>query len=435
MSNIKELVISDMERKITKLEHSHIQVDVEIDEAAWKKAKEDAFKKLAENVTVDGFRKGKAPMNLVKGKIDQVKVLDEAINSLLPNVYKAIIEEDGVKPYARPKVDVTEISDTGLKVRFTIVTEPEVELGAYKGLEIGKEEVTVTDEDVDNAIAALRSSSASLVLKEGEVKVGDTVVMDYTGKIGEEVFEGGSATNYELEIGSHSFVPGFEEALVGHKAGETFDIKVTFPHEYADHLKDKEATFTITLHEVKEKVLPELNEEFVKELKIPNVNTLEELKTVKKEEIRSGKENAARQEYLRKLYAKIAEGSKIDIPEEIIESQVESAKQDMINRMSQSGLTLEQYLQYVGQSEEDFVKVLKENAIKDITNYLVINKVGEVEKIEVTDEEVEFELAKLGEQYNMTIEQVKEALKEQLLEFRGNLRMRRIEEFLFDENK
>ncbi len=423
-----------MERKLTKLEHSHVQVDVTVDEASWKEAQDEAFKKLAKDVTIDGFRKGKAPLNLVKAKIDQVKVLDEAINTLLPKIYKAIIEEDGVKPFARPTVDVTEIKEDSLKVRFTIVTEPDVELGKYKGLSIGKEEINVTSEDVDNALKVLLNNNATLELKDGEVKEGDTVVIDYLGKVDGEAFEGGSATNYELEIGSHSFIPGFEDQIVGHKAGDKFDINVTFPHEYVDALKDKEAVFSIELHEVKEKKLPELNDDFVKELKIPEVETVEQLKKYKEVEIKHGKENAARSEYLKKLYAAIAESSHIDIPEEIIDNQFKAAKQDMISRMSQSGLTIEQYLSFVGQKEEQFDATLKENATKDVTTYLIISKVGELENIVVTDEELEFELAKLADQYSMTIDKVKEALHEQLEDFRNNIRMGRIEEFLFKEN-
>lgn len=423
-----------MERKLTKLEHSHVQVDVTVDEASWKEAQDEAFKKLAQNVTIDGFRKGKAPLNLVKSKIDQVKVLDEAINSLLPKIYKEILEEDKIKPFARPTVDVTEIKEDSLKVRFTIVTEPEVELGKYKGLSLGKEETSVTSEDVDNALKALLSNNATLELKDGEVKEGDTVVIDYLGKVDGEAFEGGSATNYELEIGSHSFIPGFEDQIVGHKAGDKFDINVTFPHEYVDALKDKEAVFSIELHEVKEKKLPELNDEFVKGLKIPEVETVEQLKKYKEDEIKHGKENAARSEYLKKLYVAITESSKIDIPEEIIDNQFKAAKQDMVSRMSQSGLTLEQYLSYVGQKEEQFDATLRENATKDVTTYLIINKVGELENIVVTDEELEFELAKLADQYSMTIDKVKEALHEQLEDFRNNIRMGRIEEFLFKEN-
>ena len=187
-----------MERKITKLEHSHVQVDVVVDEKTWKGAQDKAFNKLAENVTVDGFRKGKAPKNLVKDKIDPMKVLDEAINALLPKIYEEILTKDGIRPFARPAVDVTKVSDTELEVKFILVTAPEVKLGAYKGLEIGKKAVKVTKKDIEDALEGTLKENASLVLKEGEAALGDIVVMDFAGKINGELFEGGSAQNHEL---------------------------------------------------------------------------------------------------------------------------------------------------------------------------------------------------------------------------------------------
>ena len=191
-----------MERKITKLEHSHVQVDVVVDEKTWKDAQDKAFNKLAENVTVDGFRKGKAPKDLVRKRIDGMKVLDEAINSLLPKIYNEILTEDKIQPFARPQVDVTKVSDTELEVKFVLVTAPEVKLGKYKGFEIGKGEVKVTEEDVNNALEAARKDNASLVVKEGESALGDTVVMDFLGTVDGVPFEGGAAENYELELGS-----------------------------------------------------------------------------------------------------------------------------------------------------------------------------------------------------------------------------------------
>ena len=205
-----------MERKITKLEHGHVQVDVVVDQKSWKDAQEKAFNKLAEKVTVDGFRQGKAPRHLVEKKIDMMKVLDEAINSLLPKIYEEILTEDKVRPYARPQVDVTKVSDTELEVKFILVTAPEVKLGAYKGLEIGKKAVKVTKKDLEEALEGTLKENASLVLKEGEAALGDIFVMDFAGRINGELFEGGSAQNHELELGSHQFIPGFEEQLVGH---------------------------------------------------------------------------------------------------------------------------------------------------------------------------------------------------------------------------
>lgn len=423
-----------MERKVTKLENCHTEVLVTVDEATWKEAQAKAFNQLAAKVTVKGFRKGKAPANLVKDKVNQVEVMDTAINSLLPELYREVLTEENLRPYAQPSVDVTKLSDTELEVKFVIVTAPEVELGQYTGLEIGKTTVEVSEEEVNKAVLDTINQSASLVLKEGPAAEGDTVVIDFEGKVDGVAFEGGTATNYELELGSHTFIPGFEEQLVGKTAGEEVDVNVTFPHEYHESLKDKDAVFHCVVHEVKTKSVPELNDETVKELGIEGVNTVEELKAKKHSEISTEKTRKARNEYFGKLLDAIAANSKVEIPNEIIDNQVQSSKKDILNRMAQSGLTLEQYLQIVGQTEEDFMNKLREDALKDARNYFILDAVATKEDMIVTDEEVEFEYAKIADQYKMNIEDVKKALAPQVDEFKNNLKMQRVEDYLYENN-
>ena len=423
-----------MERKVTKLENCHVEVLVTVTEEAWKEAQKKAFEKLAKNVTVPGFRKGKAPTNLVKDKVNQVQVMDEAINGILPSLYREVLEEEHLQPYAQPKVDVTKLSDTELEVKFIIVTAPEVVLGAYTGLEIGKETVEVTEEEVTNALLDVQKQNASLVIKEGASELGDTVVIDFVGTIDGVEFDGGKAENYELELGSHSFVPGFEEQLVGKVAGDEVDVNVTFPENYHEHLKGKAAVFACKVHEVKAKSLPELDDELIKELKIPGVETVEAFREHKANELKAQKERNARNTYFGKLLDKIAEISTISIPEEIINNQVESSKKDITNRMAQSGLTLEQYLSIVGQTEEDFLNKLREDAYRDARNYFILSEVANKEDLKVTDEELEFEYAKIADQYKMSIEDVKKALGAQSEEFRHNVKMQRTEDFLYANN-
>ena len=422
-----------MERKITQLESCHVQVDVVVDEKAWKDAQEASFKKLAKEVQVDGFRKGNVPEAIAKRHINQGKMLDEAINSLLPSIYKEIMEEEKIELFAQPQVDVTKISDTNLEVKFVIVTAPEVELGEYKGLKIGKKEVKVSAKEVDEEVEKLLKENASLVLKEGASEMGDTVVFDFVGTVDGKAFDGGSAQNYSLELGSHQFIPGFEEQLVGVKAGEHKDVNVTFPEQYTPELAGKAAVFACDVHEVKAKKLPELNDEFVKELN-RGVETVEALKENTKKDIQARKEQESKREFLEKLYEKIASGSKVEIPEEMIKEQAANMKKDMEQRMAQSGLTLEQYLQFTGQKLEDFDAQLEKDAKKDITNYFLLEEVGKKESLELTDADVEFEYAKLAEQYKMKLEDVKKALEKQNAQFRHNLKMTRIEEFLIKEN-
>ncbi|MCQ2802082.1 MAG: trigger factor [Bacilli bacterium] len=423
-----------MERKITKLESCHVQVDVKVDTASWKEAQEKAMKKAIANVEVKGFRKGQAPEAVAKKHIDQMKVMDDAINSLLPKIYEEIIKEDKVAPFAQPKVDVTKISDTDLEIKFVIVTGPEIKLGAYKDLSIGKKEVKVGKAEVNAAIEEARKQNASLVVKEGAAAKGDTVIMDFEGKVDGKAFEGGSSKNYELELGSNSFIPGFEDQLVGVKAGEHKDVNVTFPEQYTKELAGKAAVFGCDVHEVKAKKLPELNDEFVKDLNIKDVDTVAKLEQYKLAELTEQKEKEARNEYLTKLYEKIAKDSKIEIPSEMIEDQAENRKRDMEQRMSQSGLTLEQYLTFVGQKEEEFMAKLKEDSKRDITNYFILEEVSKAENMEITDADVEFEISKLADQYKMKIEDVRKALGAQLGEFKNNLKMTRVEQFLFTHN-
>ena len=423
--------------KITfkELEACHVQANVVFEEKEWLDAQNASLKKLMQNVQVDGFRKGKAPEALARKHIDQAKLLDDAINSLLPNAYKEVLKEGKLEPFAQPKVDVTKLGEKELEVKFIVVTGPKVELGKYKDLEIGKKEVKVTAKEVNEAIEELRKQNASLILKDAPAAKGDTVVIDFAGSVDGKAFDGGSAQNYELELGSGSFIPGFEDQLVGAKAGDHVDVKVTFPEQYTPELAGKAAVFACDVHEVKEKKLPELTDEFVKDLAMEGVESVEALKENKKSQLLADKEAKEKREYLEKLYAEIANSSKIEIPEEMIEDQAQSMRKDMENRMAQSGLTLEQYLQFTGSNEEEFMNKLKADAKKDITNYFVLEKVGEIEKLELTDADVELEYAKLAEQYKMKIEDVKKALSAQLDQFKHNLRMTRIEEELLRLNK
>ena len=422
------------ETKVNQIGDGRVEVDVTVKEATWKAAQEKAFKKLAANVTVPGFRKGKAPENMIKGKVDQVKVMDEAINSLLPNIYNDILAKEDIKPYTQPKVDVTKLSDKELEVKFTIITLPKIALGQYKGLKIGKGEVVVTDKDIDDAIDGLRAKNATIAVKEGEAKKGNKVVMDFVGKVDGVAFEGGTAENYELELGSGTFIPGFEDQLVGVKAGDKKNVNVKFPENYTPELKGKDATFECTVHEVKEKKLPELNEEFIADLKYEGVKTIDELKDYEKKLITDNKTAEARKDYINKVIKAIVDNSQISIPDEVVENQANMHKKDLEDRMKQSGLTVETYLQIIGQKPEEFEAQLKEDSKKEIAGYLVLEEVAVVEDLKVTDEELDFEMAKIAEQYKMKVEDVKKALNNQLEEYRHNIKMSRVEDLLYKNN-
>ena len=424
-----------MERKVTKLEHCHTEVLVNIDKDLWKKAQDKAFNKLAANITIDGFRKGKAPLNMVKARIDQGRMFNEAINEVLNPVYQDILANEDIQPMARPSFEVTKLSDDELELKVVIVTAPEAELGKYTGIAIGKEEATVSEEDIDASINELRKQNAVIAPKDGQAENGDIVVIDFEGSVNGVPFEGGKAENHELELGSHSFIAGFEEQLVGSSAGIEVDVKVTFPENYGpEEIAGKDAVFHVKVNEVKQKILPELDDEFVKELNMPNVKNVLQLRDARRDQLLKQKENANKSAYLDKLLEEIKKESKFDIPEEILAEETENRKKDLENRLKQSGLDIEQYLVITRMNEEDLNKQLKAEAEKGLQSWLVLDAVGKKENINITEEEVEFELAKMGEQYNMSIDQIKQALGQQINSFRSNLLMSRIENFLFENN-
>ena len=423
-----------MERKVNQIDKCHVEVVVTPAAEQWKAAQDKAFKAEASKVKVDGFRPGKAPLAMVKNRVNQMAVLEKASNAILQDAFKEVLAEEKINPVTQPKADITKLSQDEIEMKFVFATEPVVELGNYKGLKVGKEKVEVTDKEVEDAVNAVLKDNATLVVKDDKAELGDTVVIDFVGTIDGVPFDGGSAENHELELGSNQFIPGFETQLVGAKAGEHVDVKVKFPENYVENLKGKDAVFGVDVHEVKAKKLPELNEEFVKELGIPNVETIDALKENKKAELQNKKTAQARGNYLNKLLDEIAKNSEIAIPDEIIDNQAESHKKDVVKNMEQSGLTLEQYLQVLGQSEEDFMKSLKERSKKEITNYFVLNEIIKQEKLELSNEEVEFEIAKLADQYKMSVDDVKKALEHQMDQFVNNLRMNRVEDLLFKEN-
>ena len=425
-----------MERKVTKLEHCHTEVLVNVDKDLWKKAQEKAFNKIASNITVPGFRKGKAPANMLKGRVNQMEVFNEAINNVLQPVYEDILKNEDIQPVARPAFDVTKLSEDDLEIKVTVATRPEINLGKYTGYELGKATAEVKDEEVDAAIEALRKQNATVAPKEGQAEKGDIVVMDFEGSVDGVPFEGGAAENHELELGSGAFIPGFEDQLIGASAGIEVDVKVKFPENYGpDEISGKDAVFHCKIHEVKQKVLPELDEEFIKDLNIPGVKDLEQLKANRKDALLKQKENNAKQEYLNKLVDEIKKVSTFDIPEEIVKEETENRKKQLEQRLQQSGIDLEQYYVLTKTKEEDLDKQLAEEARKGLESFFVMDSVGEKEKLNITEEELEFELSKMAEQYNMTIDQIKNALGQQLGQFRHNLIMQKIENFLFENNK
>lgn len=423
-----------MKRVVKKLENSKVEVTCDVEQKVWKEAQEKAFAKLAKDLEIKGFRKGKVPTDIARKHIEQGRIFNEAINLLIQPSFEEVLKEEKLVPFARPSVDVTKISDTDLQLKFIIILAPEVKLGEYKNLEVKKVAVKVEAKEVDAEIEKLVAQNASLVVTEKAAKKGDTVVIDFVGSVDGKEFEGGKAENYSLELGSNQFVPGFEDQLVGHKAGEAVDVNVTFPEQYVPELAGKKALFKCTVHEVKEKVLPELNEELIKELNIPEVKTVEELKAYEKKVLTNQKENKATSEALDAVINKVAEGAKIELADEIVNEEVESMKKNMEQQISQRGLTLEQYYSITGEKPEDVEKKMRVDAVKNLRAILCLEEIAKQEKIEVSEADVDAEMNKIAEQYKMDVKQVKEILGKDLPRFKSELKQRRIQEFLLNNN-
>ncbi|NLB48684.1 MAG: trigger factor [Erysipelotrichia bacterium] len=424
-----------MERKITKLENCHVEVVVNVDKDLWKKAQTKAFNNLAKDVSIPGFRPGKAPINLLKGSIDQGKVFNDAVNDVLNPVYEDILKDGSLRPVTRPTFDVTKLTEDELELKIVLITHPEVTVDQYKGFEIGKEDPEVTDADIDGAIDELRKQNSTFIVKDSPAELGDIVVIDFEGKLDGVAFDGGKAENHELELGSNSFIPGFEDQLVGVTTGAKTDVKVTFPENYGGaELAGKDAVFHVLVHEVKHRHLPELDDEFIKNLNLANVTNFDQLRENRRRQIAEQKSKTAKANYIDKLLEEIKKVSTFDIATEIVEEEKANRQQSLENQLAQSGLTLDQYLELTKKSQEELDADLALEAKKRLESYLVMEKVAQEENISLTAEEIEFELAKLADQYQITIDQVKDALGENMVGFTQNLLTQRIEDFLFDNN-
>lgn len=410
------------------------EVEAELDEKVWKEAQAKALDKEIAKVKIDGFRPGKAPKDLAKKHVDPAKVLSTAIDESLNPTFREVLKETGLVPFIQPTVDVAKVSDTELTLKFVIVVSPEVKLGAYKGLNVEKEVPAVSDEELDADIKKLIESNASLVLAERESKVGDTVVIDFEGFVDGKPFDGGKAENYSLELGSNTFIPGFEDQLVGKKAEDDVEVKVTFPEQYVENLAGKEAIFKVKVHEVKEKVLPELDEELIKELNIEGVKTVEELKDHERKHLLEHKESHAKGHALDAILDKIVASSEIDVPEEAVNERIEDIKHELEERLSQQGLTFAQYLEITGKKEEEYRDSVKEDAVKQVKASAVLSAIVREEKLTVSDEEVEFEIAKIADQYKMEVSKVKEILGHQVEHLKNELINKKLQEFLLENN-
>ena len=410
------------------------QINYKVSGEEWSKAKDKTFAKVSKNAKVDGFRQGKVPRNVFEKKYGTGDIVRSAMEDLIDAKYGEIIVTEKLIPAVEPKLEIVSADDDGFEVNITIITDPEVKLGKYKELKVKKDKVEVTKEEIEHEVGHILDRFAELVSKDGAVEEGDTAIIDFKGFKDNEEFEGGSAEGYSLEIGSHSFIPGFEEGVVGMKKEESKDIKLTFPEDYmAKDLAGKEVVFNVTVHDIKKRVIPDLDEEFFKDLDMEGVTNKEELNKVVEEEIKTQKEHDTENKFVEDLLAKASSNMTIEIPEEIIDAEADKMYKDFVKKLEMQGVNEELYYAYAGVKKEDIMKDIKKEAETRLKYRYLLEAIIKEEKIEIKDKDIDKEIAKIAKNYNVTEEEImKEFGSKEVLKY--NMAMEKAVEVLKENN-
>ena len=415
------------------MSNKHVVVK-KVEKDAWKEALNKSFLKNVKKVKVDGFREGKCPRNIYEKKFGVESLYNDAVDIVLPNLYTEVLKESKLEPVVQPSIDIKSIDKDGVEIEFTIVTAPEVKIKKYTGLKVKKEKAKITDEEVDKEVERLRDQYAEIEIKDGKIEKGDTAVIDFEGFKDDVAFDGGKGENYPLEIGSNTFIPGFEDQLIGLKSGDSKDVKLTFPEDYpSEDLKGQKVVFKVKVHEVKARKLPEINEDFFDDLGIENVNSLDELKKHLKKDLTEQKEKEIDNKFVDDILEAVRNETTIELPEELIHEEVHRMLDTYDQRLHMQGLSLDQYLKFSNKSIDDLEDELKPEATKNITYRYMMEEIAKLENIEVTDKERDEEAERLAIMYNMT--------KEELIKAFGgkdmvgyDLKMRKALEFLKENN-
>lgn len=426
-----------MSVKVEKLENNMAKLTIEVEAAEVEKALEKAFQKQKGKISLPGFRKGKAPRAMIEKMYGPEVFYDDAINAMIPDAYDNAVDECGEDVVSQPEIDIVTIKK-GEPFVFTatVALKPPVELGKYKGVTVPKVETEVTDEDVEKALQKERENNArNITVTDRAVKDGDMTVLDFEGFVDGVAFEGGKGENYPLTIGSGAFIPGFEEQLIGAEIDKEVEVKVTFPEDYqAAELASKDAVFKCTIKEIKEKELPELDDEFASE--VSEFDTLAEFKEDIKKNLAESKAKEAKDEKEANVIEAIVKGAKMEIPEAMITTQQNQMLDEFAQRMSMQGLSMEQYCQFTGATRDKLFESVRPQAEQRIKSRLVLEEIAKAENIEATDADVEEELKAMAEAYQMDIEKVKEMLPEKsLVEIKKDIAVRKAAEFAVENAK
>ncbi len=425
-----------MSVKIENTENKNeVKLTFNVEAEKFEEAMKKVYTKTAKYFNIPGFRKGKAPMQLVERQYGPAIFYEDAFNELVPDIYDEAIKENKIEAVSKPNIDIVQM-EKGKELIFTAIveTKPAVELGKYKGIEIKKIEYTTTDKDIEHELGHMAERNSRLItIEDRPVQKGDITTIDFEGSINGVNFEGGKAENHELEIGSNTFIPGFEDQIIGMKLEEEKDIKVKFPEDYfSKDLAGKDAIFKVKLHEIKKKELPKIDDEFAKD--VSEFDTLEELKNSIKEKLDTENQNKAKYETEEEAIKVVCDNTNLDIPKGMIELEIDNMIKDMETRLSYQGLKLNQYLQMMGKTENDIRENFKEQAEKSIKSRLILEAIVKAEKFNVSPEELENKIKEMAKQYNRNEEELlkNEQLKEYIEE---NIKTEKAVEFIVKNAK
>ena len=397
-------------------EKSMVDMFVTIEGDEWKDAVSKAFDRLAKNVEIDGFRKGQAPKSLIEKHVPAANRYMEAVDHNANHWLLQGLEENELNPISQPRLDIKDVNDDKVELIYTFAITPETKVTDYKGLDYKVEEATATDEEINDEVERMRNQYAELEVTDEKSKDGDTVNIDYEGFKDGEPFDGGKADGYDLELGSGQFIPGFEEQLVGKGAGEEVEVNVKFPEEYhAEELKGAAALFKVKVNEVKKKVVPDLDDEFAKDLNIKDVESLDDLKKTIKERIENSKKASAEQDAENSLLEQLLERIEVDLPEVLVEDEVNAQIGQMAQQIQAYGMQFEQYLGMMGKTLDDLKKDYSENAEKTVKIRLALQKISELEDLKPTEEEIEAQLKEIADMYQMELDQVKSMISNDMI--------------------
>ena len=427
-----------MKCKVEKTKNANeVKIELTVEAQKFEEAIKKVYFQSAKYFNIPGFRKGKAPLQIVEKYYGKEIFYEDAFNELAPEVLEEAVKENNLEIVSRPEIDITQI-EKGKDLIFTAVmqTKPEVELGKYKGIEIKKIEYNVTDEDIDHELHHMQEHNSRLVNVENRpVEKGDTTVIDFEGFVDGVAFDGGKAEGHELEIGSNTFIPGFEDQIIGMKMDEEKDINVKFPDEYfSKDLAGKDATFKVKLHEIKKKELPKLDDEFAKD--VSEYDTLEELKNANRERLEAYAKTSAENQMKDAAILKVVEANDVEIPRAMVEDEIDRMIGELNQQLRYQGITIDKYLEFTGKSMADFREEVRPEAEKAVKTRIILMGIVEAEKIEVSAEEMEKELELMAAQYQMTADKIKEMIGVENLTFlQKDLQVRKAIDFIYDNAK